>query len=252
MIADAIAAIQAMANASANAPKTIDIPGKADEYGVVQPGKPLEIRVKSPPFHAETLETPEQLAEFIKATDGGPDLRGGRVYVSPDKAVFVFDHNDRRDRAACNFKYSDQFAWLKSERAFQRQAEIVRTLRIIFRGCLGDGSTLTSRLRTLKLSTAGATETDVQHGKESVSRAAMAALTGADQIPEEFPIDLPVFANFKNIQRIWCALEINVQDQTFKITPYPRELDAAMESTLESICEVFGELEIPVLRGKPE
>jgi hypothetical protein len=203
-----------------------------------------------PPRHSEALDTPEELAAFAA------DQKGERSIIMFDlnHAVFVYDLGDRRDVAYCMMRTSPQFEWLKVNGGKNlSQVDIVRALRISLRGAVDADSSPLRSIRSLKWNASAEGAAELQHGRESIGKTIQRSVQGFDSIPEEFAVTTSVFENHRATRsRILCAIEVMVSEQAFRITPYPSEMDAAMDAALAALRETLGKAGIPVYCGRPQ
>lgn len=204
-------------------------------YYLVGPDGKAELKTPSPKRHAETLDTPLELAKFLADLVKAEKITNAATFYTETRILAVYDRDDRRDSVAVNLKPSPQYVWLRDAKSVMSQSDIVRTLRITFRGNLGDGSDLVTILRKLKFKADGTAEGDVQHGRESIGRSIVNEVTGLNALPEEIAFSVPVFDNHPFRARIECALEINPADQTFRITAFPQQVKNAMDAALADV-----------------
>lgn len=221
----------------------------AGTYYLVGPTGLAERKVAAPAWHNETLDTPAELRQFIKDNRKQSDA----VFFDESAIVYVYDLDDRRHRAACPLKLNPQFKWLRDESAQQfRQPDFIRLLRITLKGCVSPDSNLLQLVRQLKFNATQDGGATIQHGKESIGRNITAQVTGEAAIPEEVTLMLSVFENFRFAVNVLCAVEINPHDQTFRLTPYPLQLRAAMDLTMDEIDQFFEADDLPnAYRGNP-
>lgn len=250
-IADAIDKVAALALAG----KRVEIVPAVGEpvgfYYLVKPDGTATLTEAKPARHSEKLATPAQLRDFIKGTIVDTD---GLLYYDDKQIVFVYEQGDKRDRATCELRKSQQYLWLENASRTppsMDQKTFVKTLRILFRGSLGDSNLLTLA-RSLKFSATGDGVGIIQHGRESMGKNIASALTGDSALPEDVFLSVQVFENHPFKTRVACALEIAPQDQTFQLIPYPLEIQTAMDSTLENITEALKVECVPAaFRGSP-
>ena len=219
-------------------------------YYLVGPDGKAEAQTVDPPWHSESLSTPAAMAKFVS----DHELPHAAIFLTDFKIVFVHDIDDRRDRAICDLKESDPYKWLSHFwNQPQSQADMVRLLRITFRGCLPTDSTLLALIRNLKFNLQQDGTMAIQHGRESLGKSIMTQVTGEVKIPEEVVFQTPIYENHPFTFPIACALEIMPHEQKFRITPYPGEVRKAMDAALMDIEHVFdGDKMPPVYRGSVE
>lgn len=199
-------------------------------------------------WHNETLATPDEMVRFVAASKG----KQSAVFYDDAGIIFVYDLGDRRDMASCALRLSPQHQWVLKPAGPMRQQEFIRLLRITLRGCLSPDSNLLGIVRNLKFSAAADGGGNIQHGRESVGRSLQAQVTGESAIPEEVTLMVQTFDNVKVARPIACAIEVNPQDQTLQLTPYPMEARRAMDESLAILAESFeGDGMPPVYRGHP-
>jgi hypothetical protein len=224
---------------------------KAGTYYLIGPDGKAERRVVDPPWADFKPETPAELKRFIENHRTG-DAQA--VFYNDDRVTFVFDENDRRDKATCELATTPPFDWLTTASTnppILRQADFVRLLRITLRGCLPDGNLL-ALVRQLKFNTAGEAAGSIQHGRESMAKSITATITGEAALPEEVGLFVQVFENHPYRAQVICALETHPNEQAFRLTPYPLEVRRAMDEALDDIADLYrGDDMPPVYRGQP-
>lgn len=115
----------------------------------------------------------------------------------------------------------------------------------------GSGTDLLTLVRSLKFKSDGTASGTIHQGRESLGKHISAQVE--QTIPEEVTLRVPVFKNAVSTVTIPCAVEIDPQSQTFKLTPYPGELHRGKVQAIESVVETLGEQssEVPIYIGKP-
>jgi hypothetical protein len=232
-MAQAIDKISALATAAQKTTTLAVNQEPAGYYYLIGPDGKATLTEAKPGWHAEKLATPAQLRDFIKGTTMGE----GALFYDEQRVTYVYSLDDRRDRATCDLKKSPQYLWLETAAAkpvVLSQRDFIRTLRVLFRGCVGE-SNLLPLVRDLKFTGASEGAGNIQHGRESIGRSITNAVTGQSAIPEEVALTVPVFENHPLRARISCALEVVPQDQTFQLIPYPLEVHQAMDAALADV-----------------
>lgn len=207
-----------------------------DVYYVENPDGELERHVAEK-LCQYTLQTPEEFTRFAEA-EGDDEKK--IVFYNSDHLVFFHDEEARRDAAYCKLTHTEQFVWLRDQcKGFLSQRDMIRLLRITFRGCLSDETNLLTLVRNLKWSTGDDSAGNFQHGKESLGRAIESKVSGDSSIPEETRLSIPVWNEFGYRHLVSVAIEIFPADKTFKLTPFPQELDQAILYGLDEIEELL-------------
>lgn len=233
----------------------VQAPGEPKHvYYELGPGGRCEWREADREPLAVQLATPAAFVEYVKSHNQG-DSPGGEVYF--DETALVFVHNDtvRRDRAFCKLAPSPQLTLLHklaTSLALYPQRDFVRLLRIDLAGCFSGQSNLLPLVRNLKWTGANEANLAVQHGKESIGRAITAQVSGADAIPEEVTLFVPIWENHDARQFVRCAVEIAPQEQSFRLTPYPLQIREALDGSLRDLRVLLDACEpCPRFHGKP-
>jgi len=235
-------------------------------------GKTEFVRLEQEPKHVYWRVNPDGTAEkeyadsplwnrfFKRPDDVAADLSEGSDYARTtfydETAIQVIRDEDSRVLSTCPMDFSPQFAWLKTKSggAFDQKA-FVRLLRIDFRGCLDAAPDLLGLVRNLKFTNAGQAVGNIQHGRESLGKSIESQVSGESSIPEEIRVSVPVWKNWNVRESIMCAIEIESQTQQFRLTPYPNELDNALDRSLMALHAFLAGGEDskrpPVFRGHP-
>lgn len=226
-------------------------------YYLIGPEGKAHLKIPGPKRHAEFLDTPLELTKYLAnlAAGGG---KNAAVFYTETSIVAVYDRDDRRDRVSVLLKPSPQYSWLRDSGVkTMGQQEIVRTLRITFRGNLVGGSDIVNLLRKLKFKADGTAEGDIQHGRESLGKTIVNEVTGLNALPEDISFNVPVFDNHPFRAYIECALEIDPANQNFRITAFPQQVKNAMDAAMSDIEFTLAGNDPkvtlpPRFRGKPE
>jgi hypothetical protein len=234
-------------------PQTVE---PAGYYYLVGPDGKAELKQATPSRHRETLNSPKELGEFaLEAIGQGDRIEAPTLYVNENGAVFVYSSAERLDAASCTLLVSPQYRWLLDHSKgmqYMTQPELIQLLRITMRGCVVNPNLL-GIVRKVKFSTSSDGESNIQHGNASMGKSIAASVMGTDVIPEEFALDVPVWENFPMKQRIMCAIDIDLDNRTFGVMPYPVECKAALDRNISEVQKQLAEqVKIPVFQGKPQ
>jgi hypothetical protein len=165
------------------------------------------------------------------------------VYVGHDKIRVVWDE-DRRDSIEMALPWSEPFALLAKPEALAglTQRDLIWLLRSTFKGAFAPPELLPT-VRSVKFTSAGQAESDIQHGRESLGRKVDAEITGAGAIPEEVIFRVPVYSDMVDdagnhfTASVACALDIDLEKQRFTLKPLPDEVAVAKREANAWICE---------------
>lgn len=250
LTADAIDKIAELVLASKKT-EVLELPERKGVYALVGPDGRAEIKTAGPAWRHEVLATPAELKNFVLTHRGEKSA----IFYNENDLTFVFDENDRRDVASCGLVLSEPFRWLREKSGSHLdQKSVIRTLRVVFRGCLGN-SEIIEVLKRLRFTGNGEVEGQVEHGKESLGRSITNAVTGQGALPDEITLNVPVWENHTFRTSIVCAFEVLPAEGAFRITPYPLELRKGLDAGLQDIAWEFtpakdGPALPPIYRGR--
>ncbi len=177
---------------------------------------------------------------------------GSCVYVSDKRFVYLSDPSDPYGFEAVFFPVpSVEAMWFSAEsKNAMDQKILIRTLRITLSRCLLSKD-IVSLIRNVKFKADTSGESDLQHGRQSISRSIIKEVKGLDTIPETLTIQIKPFENINIIKRVQIAIEIDENTETFKLTPLPGEWDRMIDEVLnECVASVMQANErVLALRG---
>ena len=182
------------------------------------------------------------------------------VWYSRHQIMALLDDHTRRDCLTFALSPSPQLETLSGLASSPRwlgQAEFIRLLRITLAGCLGPAGNLLALIRQVKFRVNSAGASEVQHQRTSLGKTLEAEMTGVGELPEEMPLDVPVFAQagLVLVERVQCALEVDPQTAKFQLTPLPGELEQAQGRAEASIGRLLADAlegtEVAVYCGQP-
>lgn len=180
------------------------------------------------------------------------------VWFSEEGCVVIEDDLTRRDRLSMRLAFTEQWqlmCHLADNKPLFSQKDFVRLLRIDLHGLTSDQRLLTFA-RNAKFSGQSSKGGEVLHGRESLGNTIEAAALGINsgECPEELQINVRIFTDphLQDRQPVNCAVELDVHSAAFRLTPYPLQLQLALEAEVCAIGAYLREnLEQPVFRGVP-
>lgn len=224
----------------------------AHKYWYVGPDGQSELMEADPPLLRRRLDRPEDVVVFVEKL-GDDERAQAAVFYDEKQIVCLPDAEDSRRRLVCKLDYTPQFAWLLNEsKTPLSQRDFVRLLRITFRGCYDLYPHLLALIRNLKWTGTSEAGAALVHGRESLGRAIESQVSGADSIPEELVLTVPIWRQYGTMTQIACAVEIFPQEQHFKLTPYPMQMDDALDDGLASLQNTLAAGDVSVYRGHPD
>lgn len=206
----------------------------------------VDRKLAEPGWHNESLLSADAIADFAKAFK----RERSALFLGEDGIVFVYDTQDRRDRATCDLAHSEPYKALQQAMDGVSQKEFDRLLRIPLKGFV-QSTTLLPSIQKVKFSHSTEGGSNVGHGSEGMSLAVQRELTGATAIDEEVQIRLPLFEDVPHEVQVTCAVEIDIDRAKFSLTPLPAQLRTAFDMTFAQIENTLERAEIPIFRGNP-
>ncbi len=208
------------------------IPGDPDHVVISQNGA-YEIRSVPPARIAHKVLSLDDLVCFVKKfEEQEEEERPKTIWHDRDRVVVLLNERDRRDCVEFALVPSEA---LKLLRALETpgnqaifQAAFVRMLKIDF----GVNAALVAIFRTLDFKRGDEAHGDIQHGRESLGKSVQAAVQGTAAIPEDLILNVPLYSSVgeDTPYQIRCAVEINPIQNTFKLTPFPNELETVIHA----------------------
>lgn len=260
-LADALREMKAQAAAQIVTPKIQEAPGgRAGEFLLITPtpaGAPPAVTVwHAPPGrHLETLANADELVEFVKATKRDPSRAA--VFVSAENLQYIYDIEDRRDRAAVLLEPSTAWTWLQTPRAPMKHREFLRVLRITLAGTLPAGSPIVEMFARLRFTANGQTTAEYTAQRAGLSRNTMAEVYGigdesGPKLPETVRLSVQPFTNSPHRATIDCAIELTPETESFELIPYPQQMADGLADVLERIKRSIEQgADVPTYLGAP-
>src|ERR1019366_440856 len=118
--------------------------------------------------------------------------------------------------------------------------------------------TIVDCIRVIKWEASSASDGNIQRGKTSVGKAATAAATGLESVPEQVTLSVPIFDNsfMPKPYDVRCALEIFEDTARLQLFPLPGEIEKAYARAEADLCQSLHDLlgaesKVPVYLGTP-
>lgn len=256
MNAEAIKLIQDSAVKAAG-PHTVCVRGQRRGAFLQQADGSLMMVDEDPVLRGHELETIDSLISFVSAVlDGahGENL-SPVVWVSKQTITVCVDDRRLSGVARMSMSLSEPFGWCLGAAKLTRylQRDFLLLLRTTLAGCLGEnGPRLISMVRTLKFTTDAKSETNLQHGRESMGAAITSLVCGISEDIQELALQVRVFNNhdIQDVVTIRCILDIDLQAKTFRIVPLPFDCQDGLELVVNRLYErIKMTAQCPVYRG---
>jgi hypothetical protein len=249
MIADALKYLAEL-SAAAAAPKPLDIKDPRHAHFVIA-GEPAAVDVPEAPraHEAGTLDDLVALANRFK----------GVVWYDSAAVTLVIDDDAHRvERATLPLITSDVFrklTELRNSKPKLDQKAFVRLLRIDLAGTL-DPVVLQKPASKLKFATDAVTSGTVSRQKESMGREISSRVESDGDIPEDVTLMVPVYKTpgERTPYPVRCSVEVDPGEGTFRLLPYPDELERTTQLAVMSIGERLSvelDEDISAYHGKP-
>ena len=211
-----------------------------------------------PPYDID-LADPASMKEFIKHPPAFIETDiNATLFVSEDfLSLRLTDHFEetlrhRADRVTVRLGKSPQYVALAEKcRQPMTQRDFVRLLRIDLRGALPADTDLLAIARNLRWSSASSAQATITNTRESLGRSITQEVLGESAIPDEIKLTIPIWDRWSFRASIVCAIEADAATQTFRLTPYPQEMQNAIDAAIASLVEFLGDAGVNTYYGQP-
>ncbi|MDE2426764.1 MAG: hypothetical protein KGO96_12755 [Elusimicrobia bacterium] len=182
------------------------------------------------------------------------------VWFDECGVVVVLDDLTRRDIAVAAFTHSPQFARLsqiaESKERFT-QAKFRRLLRVEFAGCTPN-NLLLDWVSDCEFGSKGNSVGTITKDRSSFGRDIEEQVKSKDRgaCPDQIILAMRVFDDpgLQLTRQIVCDVEIHLSEQQFELTPFPGQLQEAIDAEManvESLLAGAGGVQCPAFRGRP-
>lgn len=136
------------------------------------------------------------LEDFVAAVLDGDVCKIPEVWHGPQAVLAFVDRGDRHDKVVLALRETDRFGAVRmlarDDAPVMNPKELLRVLRHDF---AGSADFLIPKVRKVDFSRTSTGSSEVRHGSESLGRKVEAAVQGAEDIPERFTVEVPVYGN---------------------------------------------------------
>jgi hypothetical protein len=175
------------------------------------------------------------LADLIQAAEKWGEH--GVLFHNDEAVVLVIDDAERRDVVELKLVHSIQYKALLAllQKPCMSQRESVRLLKYTLNDCVPEG--LYRIFAKLEFRRSNTGHADIAHGKESLGRNVEAAVQGTSEIPEQIRATIPIYSTAGVTYRrdVLLSVDVDPQDETFTIAPFPDALEKAVQEAQAAI-----------------
>ncbi len=221
-------------------PQIIEVKGEpAGYYYLVQDGKAELVQAKRSP-QTTKLSSIDMFEQFI--LDVGADGKLGKpsILVCMDGASLVFDRYNIRDcdKAGCSFEPTTPFAVLQKDGPGQlEQRNFIRTFRDVFGKCYDRSQELLHSVSEIRWENSANGSAMVRNGEEAMGNSIIRKVQGLDSVPPDLMLAVRPF-NDPSLDVAYpcrCYLEVEPSTRTFKLYPFPDEIENIEAKALADI-----------------
>ena len=181
------------------------------------------------------------------------------VWYNDGGATVILDDSTRRDRCTLVFDRSAQLATISGWGAKSppmEQAQLLLLLRTLFKYNLQQAPKLLDILKSIRFTSGKLVDSTALKNKSSISRSIEEEVTGVERLPDDFMLNVPIFAPPFNAMEgaIEVALEADAASETFTLYPLPGAIESAVELAVQTIGarlrEALGK-DVMICHGQP-
>lgn len=244
---NAVMQIERLANGAARA-IVLNVSGDAPGVAWIQnPGEKAErVELGAQPRKYSVFSLEALCGMVDHFGQEAPDLNQMIAFVGRGRVSVVLDETEKRlNRLGMDLQISKPFAFLRaldSSPQYYDQKQIVWKLRTEIGADNIEPDDLLARLRSIKFASSSDGTSEVRIGRESMgAQVNRTVMSGGTDFPDECTLTVPVYADLvlkysrPETQKVVCAIDIDVEKQTFLLKPMPGELDRAQRETDEAI-----------------
>ncbi len=191
-----------------------------------------------PPARQHTVLS---LADIVNIANRFKDDEGATpvVWYSEKSVSVVFDDAGHRlETAVFPLVFSDKWEVAKALRNAGPKAhrDFVRFLRVQFAG-VDEADSLADRLESIRFKDEQTVTGKVLRASESMGRSITSEAQAEDPIPDVVSFSILVYkvAGFGNEYDVRFVLDVNAEDKTFRLVPFPDEIEAIQQSVMDDV-----------------
>ena len=223
---------------------------------LINVGGVLTERPVPPDPRSHTVNSLDDLSDYVLQAVKKPVGDGPVVWHGKDKIIVILDDADRYDRVCLPLAFSKPYltlAALDAQPTFLQHPEFVRMLRLK----LGLAADQILPFRNVNFARQEGAQGNVVHGGNTLGKSINAQLVNADTVPQEMTITAKVYdtAGVNKGYAIRVAVEIDMDRSGFTLVPFPGEvqylLDQCQAVIAGTLKERFSSANVPVYYGSP-
>lgn len=233
---DAIVTIQQTAQAAKQPQITkLDARKNAHETRLLMPAGTIETVVEDVPLREHTVFDIDSLATWSAkpSADGdeAPASDAAHIWHSDEEAILILDDEGYRENTVTlPLPQHPKFTAIADQTAGKfSQKSLIDFLRLNLKQEIEEAYPgFIATLREIKFSQGQAGASSIQHGKESMGQTIDSQVTGADKLPEEVTIEVPIWLHLDCTVKLDFAFDIDTAAAQFSFRPKPGVIDQAM------------------------
>lgn len=233
----------------AAAPKIQTVPGKLGCVSVREDGSLEWIAPDEPNIYHQML-SPDQVFAYAKGY-----TEGSLLFLDGDSLALVIDAGvgeQRRHRVTCKLKPTPAWAALRRDNVpWMDHKPFVRDLRTTFADVVP--AEWLAAVRSVKFSSKTDAERADVPGQSASSYSRADLMVGLDGkgIAEDLTLTVQPFSNVDHSEFVHCILDLDRENQKFRLVAIQDSMEKALRSTLESIAKLRTEEHPKLYFGTP-
>lgn len=249
ILAESLERLIDLAEAKANAEDQIyehALAGDPTRY-VLQYGDTIEIRDKPRGGRAALAPLRNHFAhdlDTLLALAGQASKEGKTpvIWVDAGKITLVWDDAWREEFCTLAPSFTNEFEAIRglvNKRLTQR--DLIAALRTRLADAVQNLDQVLPAVRSLKITSQAETHGNLAHGDESLGRSVLAKAADADRLPEVVLVACEVWRRIHSQCQLRLALDLNLENQTFGLTPIGGGLESAIDNAVDGLGEYLAE-----------
>jgi hypothetical protein len=209
----------------------------AGYYYLVQDGKAVLTKAQRP-TQKTTLKSLAMFEQLVADVKQDGKLAMPSIIVTGAGASIVFDRYNLRDcdRAEVAFAHTEHFTNLHAGGTSEcQQRTFLKVFRDLYGRCYDGSKELLAKVADIRWENIANGTSNVKNGEESLGNQIVRKVHGFDTLPPELILTVQPFQGIERRYPCRCYLEVDPSNRTFRLYPYPDEVENILATALADI-----------------